>query len=96
VQIERAGRLPNGRELLREFGATTFAVAEILDGQAGGRACTPQQLTAATAPLRSIGSGYGYAPAPVYGYAPGCYEAPTVDVGIGFGGYYAHGAHRRY
>jgi len=31
---------------------------------------------------------YGYAPAPGYGYAyaPGYYAAPTVGVGIGFGG----------
>ncbi|SIT43833.1 conserved exported hypothetical protein [Paraburkholderia ribeironis] len=37
---------------------------------------------------------YGYAPAPAYyGYAPGYYVAPSVDVGIGFGGY-GHGWHR--
>ena len=31
---------------------------------------------------------YGYAPAPGYGYAyaPGYYAAPTVGVGVGFGG----------
>jgi hypothetical protein len=31
---------------------------------------------------------YGYAPAPDYGYAyaPGYYAAPTVGIGIGFGG----------
>jgi hypothetical protein len=44
------------------------------------------------------GSGYGYDPGPTYqsgpayyGYAPGYYAAPTVDVGIGFGGYYGGG-----
>ncbi|NPT61563.1 hypothetical protein [Paraburkholderia elongata] len=38
---------------------------------------------------------YGYAPAPAYGYgyAPGYYAAPSVDVGIGFGGY-GHGWRR--
>ncbi|MCX4174011.1 MULTISPECIES: hypothetical protein [Paraburkholderia] len=36
---------------------------------------------------------YGYAPAPVYGYAPAYYAAPSVDVGIGFGGY-GHGWRR--
>jgi len=43
--------------------------------------------------------GYGYEPAPAYGYAPGYYgyapgyyAAPTVGVGIGFGGYWGgHG-----
>jgi len=36
---------------------------------------------------------YAYAPAPAYGYgyAPGYYAAPTVDVGVGFGGYYGRG-----
>ena len=44
------------------------------------------------------GSGYGYDPGPTYqsgpayyGYAPGYYAAPAVDVGIGFGGYYGGG-----
>ncbi|WP_341317676.1 hypothetical protein WN982_21250 [Paraburkholderia sp. IMGN_8] len=38
---------------------------------------------------------YGYAPAPAYGYgyAPAYYAAPSVDVGIGFGGY-GHGWRR--
>jgi hypothetical protein len=37
----------NGSELLREFGASTSAVADVLDSQAGGRACTRRRLTAA-------------------------------------------------
>jgi hypothetical protein len=38
---------------------------------------------------------YGYAPAPGYGYAyaPGYYAAPSVAVGVGFGGFYGHGWH---
>ena len=46
--------------------------------------------------------GYGYEPAPVYqsgpgyyGYAPGYYAAPAVDVGIGFGFYGGHGGRGR-
>lgn len=48
--------------------------------------------------------GYGYDPTPTYqsgspyyGYAPGYYAAPAVDIGIGFGGYYGggHGGHGR-
>ncbi|HYS66228.1 MAG TPA: hypothetical protein VEN30_20790 [Paraburkholderia sp.] len=46
--------------------------------------------------------GYGYAPAPAYeygpayyGYAPGYYAAPAVDVGVGFGFFGGHGGHRR-
>jgi hypothetical protein len=46
------------------------------------------------------GYGYGYEPAPVYqsgpayyGYAPGYYAAPAVDVGIGFGFFGGHGGH---
>jgi hypothetical protein len=43
--------------------------------------------------------GYGYEPAPAYGYAPGYYgyapgyyAAPTVGIGIGVGGYWGgHG-----
>jgi hypothetical protein len=38
---------------------------------------------------------YGYAPGYGYAYAPGYYAAPTVDVGVGFGGYYGHGWHGR-
>lgn len=34
---------------------------------------------------------YAYAPAPAYGYAPGYYAAPSVDIGVGVGGYYGHG-----
>ncbi|MBB2927090.1 hypothetical protein [Paraburkholderia silvatlantica] len=35
---------------------------------------------------------YAYAPAPAYyGYAPGYYAAPAVDIGVGVGGYYGHG-----
>lgn len=51
------------------------------------------------------GYGYGYEPGPVYqsgpgyyGYAPGYYVAPAVDVGIGFGfsgGHGGHGGHGR-
>jgi hypothetical protein len=49
------------------------------------------------------GSGYGPQPAPAYqagpgyyGYAPGYYAGPTVDVGIGIGGYFGgHGGHGR-
>lgn len=46
--------------------------------------------------------GYGYQPAPAYesgpgyyGYAPGYYAAPALDVGIGFGfgGHGGHGGH---
>jgi hypothetical protein len=33
---------------------------------------------------------YAYAPAPAYGYAPGYYAVPSVDIGVGFGGY-GHG-----
>ena len=42
--------------------------------------------------------GYGYDPGPTYesgpayyGYAPGYYAAPAVNVGIGFGGYFGGG-----
>ena len=42
--------------------------------------------------------GYGYDPGPVYqsapgyyGYAPGYYAAPSINLGIGFGGYYGGG-----
>jgi hypothetical protein len=46
---------------------------------------------------RVVAPPYGYAPAPAlgcgYAYAPGYYAAPAVDVGVGFGGYYAHGWH---
>ncbi|MBC8724593.1 MULTISPECIES: hypothetical protein [Paraburkholderia] len=39
-------------------------------------------------------SGYGYEPAPAYGYAPGYYVAPSVSLGIGIGGYWGdHGGH---
>ncbi|WP_322103906.1 hypothetical protein [Paraburkholderia sp. J41] len=40
---------------------------------------------------------YAYAPAPAYGYgyAPGYYAAPSVDIGVGVGGYYGgHGGWR--
>ncbi|MCP3727224.1 hypothetical protein AB3X91_12500 [Paraburkholderia sp. BR14263] len=37
---------------------------------------------------------YAYAPAPAYGYAPGYYAAPSVDIGVGVGGYYGHGWRR--
>lgn len=39
---------------------------------------------------------YAYGPAPAYGYgyAPGYYAAPSVDIGVGVGGYYGHGWHR--
>ena len=37
----------NGSELVREFSASTSPVAEALDRQAGGRACTRRRLTAA-------------------------------------------------
>ncbi|MBB5447956.1 MULTISPECIES: hypothetical protein [unclassified Paraburkholderia] len=38
--------------------------------------------------------GYGYEPAPAYGYAPGYYVAPSVNLGIGIGGYWGgHGGH---
>lgn len=36
-------------------------------------------------------SGCVVAPAYGYGYAPGYYAAPAVDIGVGFGGYYGHG-----
>jgi len=43
-----------------------------------------------------VASPYAYAPAPAYGYgyAPGYYAAPSVDIGVGFGGYYGHGWRR--
>ncbi len=40
--------------------------------------------------------GYAAAPEPAYGYAPGYYAAPAVDIGIGVGGGgYGHGGHGR-
>lgn len=62
------------------------------------RLCYAIALATALASLSGciVAPPYAYAPAPAYGYgyAPGYYAAPSVDIGVGFGGYYGHGWRR--
>ncbi|CAM2181384.1 Lipoprotein [Paraburkholderia sacchari] len=62
------------------------------------RLCCATALAMALASLSGcvVAPPYAYAPAPAYGYgyAPGYYAVPSVDIGVGFGGYYGHGWRR--